>query len=303
MQTGTVDPQGAAAALLDLRADHDGLDDPWRVPVSRPGLYLRAAKRYLSLLKNDFLGERPTRDVNHVIREYGSQWSPDNRQYAEANDQARAMFLVRGRPVFVNGWFIVKRYTDLILQAIERLQVGSVLEVGSGRGKNLALFALRRPDLQLTGLELTDTGVANSVKLAEDLPPQFLKVAGVSRNLDEARSAVKKIQFHRGDATKMPFADKSFDLSFTSLVLEQIPRDFPKALQEMRRVTRRYCVFNEAFAEANNWRGRKHLTRVDYFRSSFKEFERYGLEPIYFTTDLPQKLTFRSGFLVTRVKD
>ena len=34
---------------------------------------------------------------------------------------------------------------------------------------------------------------------------------------------------------KMPFADKSFDVSFTSLVLEQLPRDFPKVLQEMRR--------------------------------------------------------------------
>jgi SAM-dependent methyltransferase len=292
-----------ASALSNLRADHHNPNDTLQVSVSRPELYLRAASRYFTLLKNDFIGHRPTRDQGHVFKEYERHWTPDNRQYADANDSSRAMFLLQGKPVLVNGWFIVKRYTDLILEAIERLKVTSVLEVGAGRGKNLALFALRKPELELTGLELTDAGVANSLKLADDLPEQFLRVAGVPLNVEAAKASLKKIQFHRGDAMKMPFADKSFDVSFTSLVLEQLPRDFPKVLQEMRRVTRRYCMFNEAFAEANNWRGRKHLERVDYFRTSLKEFERHGLEPVFFTTALPQKFTFRSGFLIARVKD
>jgi SAM-dependent methyltransferase len=305
MRPGTVTTKAPPPApdLSGLRADQDPSSEAFRVPASRPMVYLRAAKWYLDLLKSDWLAPRINRDRAHVSGEYEAGWTPDNTDYAAHTDANRAVFLVQGKPVFVNGWFIVKRYTDLILAAIDRLGATSVLEVGAGRGKNLALFALRRPDLELSGLELTSTGVANSLSLVDDLPPQFLQVAGASLTPAEAKERLRRIRFHRGDAMDMPFADKSFDVSFTSLVLEQMPRDYPRVLQQMRRVTRKFCIFNEAFSEANGWRGRTHLKRVDYFRASVEEFARHGLEPIYFTTALPQKLTFRSGFLVARVMD
>jgi ubiquinone/menaquinone biosynthesis C-methylase UbiE len=230
-------------------------------------------------------------------------WTPSNAEYAASEDANRAFFRVRGRPVYVNGWFIIKRYTDLILQALDRLEVESVLEVGAGRGKNLALLALQRPKLKLAGIELTKTGIENSLALAADPPLQLLRTAGVEKVTEEVKARLRQIEFHQGDAMKMPFPDKSFDASFTSLVLEQLPRDFPRALTEMRRVTRKYCVFNEAFSEANNWWGRRQLQRLDFFRSSVEEFPKYGLEPVFFTTALPQKLTFSTGLLVARVRD
>ena len=68
-------------------------------------------------------------------------------------------------------------------------------------------------------------------------------------------------------------------------------------------MTRRYCMFNEAFAEANNWRGRKHLGRWTTSGPASRSSSATGLEPVFFTTALPQKFTFRSGFLIARVKD
>ena len=301
METPLARPEAVPPDLTGLRADQLSPQDRFQVPSSRPQVYLRAARWYLQLLKRDFMTSATNRDAGHVRSEYEGVWTPTNQEFADHMDASRAVFLVRGRPVFVNGWFIVKRYTDAILEAILRLKANSVLEVGSGRGRNLALFALRRPELQLTGLELTSSGVDNSRKLATELPEQFLRTAEFTGSPEEAKARVGRIAFHQGNAMQMPFPDKSFDVSFTSLVLEQLPRDFPRVLQEMRRVTRGYCIFNEAFTEANGWRGKAYLRRLDYFQASQQEFARHGLEPIYFTTALPQKLMFRSGLLVARV--
>jgi ubiquinone/menaquinone biosynthesis C-methylase UbiE len=290
-----------ASLLAGVRADHDTDGDPYRVPVSRPELYARLARRVIGLARSN-LTESPTkRDAAFVSTQYEGVWTPNNREFAAHEDANRGFFLVRGRPVYVNGWFIIKRYVDLIVQALDRLEVQSVLEVGAGRGKNLALIALQRPNLKLTGIELTSAGYANSRQFADDPPEQLLRTAGFTGTTAEAKERLGKIEFHQGNALDMAFSDKSFDASFTSLVLEQLPRDFSRTLTEMRRVTRRFCVFNEAFREANTWWGRVNLRRLDYFNASTKEFAHYGLEPIYFTTALPQKLTFGTGLLVTRV--
>jgi SAM-dependent methyltransferase len=289
--------------LTGLRGD---LAPDQQFTINRPTSerYVQAVKWYLTLLKRDLIGgNKLVRDVRLVSAEYEAQWGLTNAQYAAYLDNFKSFVFVRGRPHFVNGWFLFKHYMDVIGDIIDRLRVTSVLEVGAGRGKNLAVLALRRPKLSLTGIELTDNGVASSHSLRDDLPPQFLKVAGVAAFSAEARASVERIDFHQGDATQMPFPDRSFDASFTSLVLEQLPRDYPKALKEMRRVTRKYCIFNEAFHEANNWRGRAYLKRVDFFNARYRDFEKYGLKPVFFTTALPQKMTFRSGCLVTRVMD
>jgi hypothetical protein len=71
----------------------------------------------------------------------------------------------------------------------------------------------------------------------------------------------------------------------------------------MRRTTRSYCAFLEPFAEANDRWERLYLRRLDYFRASYRSFADRGLEPIFFTTDFPQKAHFGTGLLLTRVLD
>ena len=303
MNSVNVEARPESVALSGLRADLDPDSDPFRVPLSKKDLYVSAGRRFLQVLRGELGGIRVQRDSTVVTRTYERLWSLDNAKVASDLEDQRVHLLVGNRIVCVNGWFIHRRYTKLILDTAVQLGAQSILEVGSGWGANLALMALRRPDLRFTGLELTSNGVAGSRALVQDLPAQYLRVAEVSALDERRRAALQAIEFHQGNAMQMPFPDKSFDLSFTSLVLEQIPRDYGKALDEMRRVTRKYCIFNEAFAEANNWLGKAHLRRVDYFRASKEEWRRHGLEPVHFTTQLPQKFTFRTGLLVARVLD
>ena len=66
-------------------------------------------------------------------------------------------------------------------------------------------------------------------------------------------------------------------------------------------VTRGFCVFLEPFAEANGALGLAQLRALDYFRGSYESFREFGLEPVYFTTAIPQKIRFKTGLLVARV--
>ena len=69
----------------------------------------------------------------------------------------------------------------------------------------------------------------------------------------------------------------------------------------MARVTSGYCVFLEPFADANGSLGRAQLRALDYFRDRLDSFREFGLEPVYFTSAIPQKIRFRTGLLVARV--
>ena len=284
-----------------LRGDLNVKDDPSRVPMALPKLYYKAGYKSLRIARNSLLRKPVKRDSNFITSLYEKEWGKSNAQYAEIRDETRSIFRVGHGLVYTDGWFIIKRYKDLFLNAINQIKAESVLEVGSGRGKNLALLALNRPDLQLTGIELTHNGVDHSRRLAENLPPQFVRAAGYDAISEKQKAAIAQMKFSQGSALQMPFKDKSFDFSFTCLVLEQLRRDYGQVAREMSRVTRKYCAFIEAFDEANSWLGRANLHSYDYFNASYKEFANYGLEPVYFTTAMPHKLTFRTGLLIARV--
>ncbi len=281
-------------------------EDSSMVPISRRKLYALALRDYWSAGRKalrGYLGRRLFRSQELVSAVYERHWELDNQAYVAYRDRRRDLFREGGRFIYADGWFIVRRYVDILTRIIGQLQAGSVLEVGAGRGKNLVLLALRRPDRSYAGLELTRQGVLQSRLLARDPPQKYLEVAelgDLSSLTEEHRRALEGIDFRQGSALEMPFADQSFDLSFTCLVLEQLPREFPQVLREMRRVTRKHCVFIEAFREANSLLGRGYLRSMDYFRSSYRQFARHGLEPIYFSTKMPQKLRYRTGLLIAR---
>lgn len=99
----------------------------------------------------------------------------------------------------------------------------SVLDVGAGSGELLRTIARsrRRRNLasQLVGLDLN--------------PVSALALARESAGFPEIRAV-------RGDALRMPFADRSFDFVFSSLFAHHLPDDAIVAvLGEMARVARR----------------------------------------------------------------
>jgi protein-L-isoaspartate O-methyltransferase len=233
-----------------------------------------------------------------VSRIYEEQYASSNEEFVRSREKRRDAFLLAGRPVWGNGWYSIEFRTQIIERVVDLTGAASVLEVGAGRGVNLVQLALARPALHLEGLELTETGVARSRALATRPPAELLRIAGASEPDPAQREALRRLRFTCGDATRMPYEDDSFDLALTYLVLEQIPEAYAQVVREMGRVSRRWCAFVEPFADANGALGQAQLRSLDYFRARTAEFRELGLEPVHFTTAIPQKVHFRTGLLV-----
>lgn len=123
----------------------------------------------------------------------------------------------------------------------------SALEVGCNIGRNLV--ALRHFIAELHAVE----------------PNR--KASDIARNLPELDAAT----ITEGDGFKLPYADASIDLVFTSGVLIHVaPNDLGKVVDEIVRVSRRYVLCNEYFSpnpEAVAYRGLEgYLFKRDFGR-------------------------------------
>lgn len=138
---------------------------------------------------------------------------------------------------------------------LEGLEVCSVLEVGCNRGHNLvALTQVLGSGAEIVGVE----------------PCPYA--------LDQARSAGDSIRVLPGNILDLPFADGSFDLVFTCGVLIHIAlSDLPRALAELHRVSRRFLMAGEYFAETEttiHYRGHDDMLWKRNFPEHFeKQFD------------------------------
>jgi len=148
---------------------------------------------------------------------------------------------------------------------VEGVPVHSVLEVGCNRGHNLVAFS------ELLGLEAEIVGIEPN-RHAREI----------------ARTSSNRIAVLEGSAFELPFKDGYFDLVFTSGVLIHISlADLPKALAEIHRVSRRYILAMEYFAEEETvipYRGREDLL---WKRNFLKHYQ----------TQFPGLKVVREGFL------
>lgn len=112
--------------------------------------------------------------------------------------------------------------------ALEGLHLPRVLEVGCNRGHNLvALSKCLGSETEIIGLEPNDYALS------------------IAQTLDAPVTA------HHGDVFDIPFEDGRFDLVFTSNVLIHISlENLPLALNEIYRVSNRYILAIEYFAES-----------------------------------------------------
>jgi pseudaminic acid biosynthesis-associated methylase len=131
------------------------------------------------------------------------------------------------------------------------LELGRILEIGCNRGHNLVAL--------------------------EELFPEAL-VAGVEPNsyaLGIARRSGKRLSTLQGDLFDIPFKDGFFDLVLTRGVLIHVAlADLPDALNEIWRVSRRYILCAEYFAEQETvipYRGHDDLLWKRDFRRHYLE--------------------------------
>jgi len=193
-------------------------------------------------------------------------------------------------------------YNQIIANIVKEINIKSLLEVGSGRGNNVIHQSLSNPKVKIEGLEYSKFGNLRSKELLENIPRElFSMVSDYQHNKVENINQKKyRVTFTQGNAFKMPYKDNTFDMSYTILVLEQMPHEYHKAIKEMYRVTRKYCVFIEPFEESNSASQLAHLERKDYFRFSYKLLNN-GFKPILYTTNFPQKQKFSTGLYIAEV--
>jgi len=101
--------------------------------------------------------------------------------------------------------------------------------------------------------------------------------------LEQARSRLKDVQLTLATAFEIPYADRYFDLVFTSGVLIHIaPGDLPKALAEIHRCTNSYIWGHEYHAPELteiNYRGpRGLLWKTNYVGLYLKQFDDLELQ-------------------------
>jgi pseudaminic acid biosynthesis-associated methylase len=152
-------------------------------------------------------------------------------------------------------------------QMLDGLLIKRVLEVGCNRGHNLICLA------RILG-EGSD-------------------IVGVEPNryaLEIARASSVNVGVLYGHAFDLPFKDGYFDLVFTARVLIHIPLgDLPLALSEIYRVSKRYILAIEYFAQEEtvvHYRGYDNLLwKRDFLR--------------HYQSQFPELTLVRSGFLTS----
>ena len=120
-------------------------------------------------------------------------------------------------------------FTSLNLQIIaiiQELNIETVLEIGCGLGQSLQALHLKRPDLELSGIDMS-----HSI-------------------LKEAKKALKStphIQLHHYMyGNQLPFQDNQFDLIFTDhLLMVCYPDIVMELLEEMLRIGKKYILHCE----------------------------------------------------------
>lgn len=110
----------------------------------------------------------------------------------------------------------------------------SVLDVGCAKGFMLHDFAQLIPGITVAGIDISEYAIANAVA---DMKP-FVRVA---------------------NASKLPFADKSFDVVISINTIHNLPlAECKKALREIQRVSRKH-----AFITVDAYRTPQEKQRMD----------------------------------------
>lgn len=155
--------------------------------------------------------------------------------------------------------------TDKVISDyIVKYDIKSVLEVGSGTGLHLLNLASLFPEVHFYGLELTASGAAISRQLMASPPVQFERahqlgklsnVTIIQGNILESKT-IKELQSH------------SFDLVFSTTVLEQLHNYLDVVFSNIFSLDMRYFLFHEQWLEFNSDRTRyRLLLDSDYFRA------------------------------------
>jgi len=108
-------------------------------------------------------------------------------------------------------------YRTLAEEIISKLNSGRVLDIGTGAGNLPIEMAKRAPNLEITGIDLSET---------------LIKIA---RNMARREGVGKSVRFEIGSAYDLKFEDSYFDMVISSMTIHHLKYPM-KAFNEIYRV-------------------------------------------------------------------
>ena len=106
------------------------------------------------------------------------------------------------------GGNMQEKFYDLILDHVEKNSSGKVLDIGTGNGILAIKAALRNPAANVTGVDMWGKDWEYSKSICE----QNAQIANVA----------EKIQFKKGDAASLNYADSTFDVVVSNLTFHEV---------------------------------------------------------------------------------
>lgn len=233
---------------------------------------------------------------------YEKTWSIDLAKHKEYYRVPRLLVL-NNRFTSVTtlelDYHLVKTHHDGIRRYAKAPASGpmKILEIGAGFGRILFPISSLFPEAECYGVEYSHQGPETARHYPKEFSDEIRTVAQRIGPCAEPKAA----QFIQGDGKALPFPDKSMDVCYTNLVLEQIPNptDHEAFLREAKRVSRGICCFLEPWAEAQNILTMGYLKYVDYFHEKSSILSRLGFKNVRVTL-LPfhPNLKFKYAYVV-----
>ncbi len=264
--------------------------------------YLRR-KVLKKTFKAVFKGGAPVKSYRtreHVRNAYERIWKefdwPDAERPAQDSKQAIATW--NDEILILKNGGLNQVQLDRICAAVQAINPASVLEIGFGSGINSLALSCIFPEIRFSGIELSEAGLqtARSVQAEDELPDVI--AAYCPREIKD-RSAHKSIEFHQGDAAKLPFEDNQFDVVFSRLALEQMESIRDEVLKEIQRVTRVAAILVEPFTDYNQSAHLRLAKKAkNHFALSVAGLADYGLTPRARFATWPQKISEGIGMVV-----
>lgn len=204
----------------------------------------------------------PSKNLASSSKSMYENLSANNYEIREYNRDIVALY--DGVPVFTNFWNHRVRVGEDFIKVFNELQPKSILEVGCGEG--LTLFSILSLNKNFFQKGVSWTGFDFSIIRA-------LKAFHLFDNHPNTKGG--NIHIYNGDATNIHHKSKSFDVTISNCVLEQIKYKKHEALKEMSRVSK-YMVLREPLYKEQSFRGKLHFRYNDYIKLTLKNIEKYG---------------------------
>jgi tRNA G46 methylase TrmB len=287
-----------AILVPHIREEFDVRDPAWEkhraTHISRRTLGRRRWLRRMFRMGRNAIEQTDVRTT------YENHWTlaESLEQYVEGLNGRSLAIEWRQRGLIASPQILRQVHILYIMNAIETIGAKTVLEVGCGNGNTILTLAARFPQVSFSGVELTPSGVevAQAAQTLAELPP------GIANNsplpsLD--LTAHRRVNLRVGDARALPYSDRSFDLVYTRLALEQMEQIREQALSEILRVADSTVILVEPWRDYNvSKHARAYIKRAGYFTGRIKHLERLGFRVVFETKDIPQKVQFNAGPVV-----